>query len=227
MKSLLICLGLLCSLGHAQIVRSHGLSQCSSATTCASPSMTVKAGDSIFVSCGSSSLPTINTPTDGGSNTYTAIDAQTVHGLSEDKSFRADNATGFTGTISCNLSFAATIGVAVVVIGQTSGFDTSATVKTYSSTASPWTSNVITTSNPGEVLVTCIANDTVSHTFTAPTGFTLSDANTNFGCATQVVTAVQSATTYSWMGTGAADNILVSVAAFTGIQVSSHRPLSF
>jgi hypothetical protein len=101
-------------------------------------------------------------------------------------------------------------------IQTTNGFDATATLKTYSSTASPWASNALTTTNANDMVISCISNDSLNHTYTVPTGFTAVETITNqCECADQIVSTVQN-TAYTWTGTGAADSMALIALAFKG-----------
>ena len=105
-------------------------------------------------------------------------------------------------------------------------FEAVAADNNISATSSPWTSNALTTANQNEILITCVDNDTIQHTYTPPSGFTTTDASLNASCAYKIVSARQTAVTFVWTGTGAADNVAVTAASFAGA-VAGHHPLAF
>jgi len=207
---LILCLT---SFVSAQSIRNHGLNGSCAASTCSSTSFTAINGDSILVFEGTSSAVTLNAPTDSGSNTYTAVTGPTTNGGSKWEIWKSDNITGFSSGTVIGHNSDSNMVIVWLDLSGTSGYETAAADKVYTATASPWASNTLTTANSHDLIVTCINNDTVAHTYTAPSGFSISDANTGFGCATKVVTSTQS-NSYSWTGTGAADNMGVSALAF-------------
>lgn len=205
------------ALAQGQTVRSHAAGACTSVALCPTTSITALSGDSIFIFCGTNSTATLNTPTDAGSNTYTNIAGPTTHGGTIGQLWKKDGATGFTGTAVCHTA-ASTGGIEsrVIDIAGTTGFDTNATNHALSATASPWVSNALTTTQANDIVITCVDNDAISHGYTVPSGFIATDVDSQTACAYRTVFAIQSAATYTWTGTGAADNMLVIVASFQG-----------
>lgn len=218
---ILLFLILVCGCCHAVTVTGAGNS-CAANTTCnEGAAFTAVTGDDIVLGCFTSQASTHTTPSDSGTNTYTQIGSTTTYGTgSRGSLWRATNITGFvSGHVACNTATAAS-GI-VVTYTRVSGLtirtvDADAAITTPSS-ASPWASGTLVTTNANDYIVTIIANDAVAHTFTAPTGFTISATqSTNVAMAYQAVTSTQN-TTYSWTGTGTTDHMFVGVTSLQNI----------
>lgn len=227
---LLVLYGVTC---YATVSVPHsGQHVCGTSTTCnENAAFTSNAGDTIIIQCGTVSARTINTPTDSGGNSYTALSGPTIFGGSKEKWFISTNIIGFTsGHVNCNVDSSTTI---AILFGEFSGLsgtvDVTATDKTYSSTTPPWASNTLTTTDPNDLIVTAVDEDAHSGLYTVPAGFTavfLSNGVSQ-AMAYKVVSSTQN-TTYSWGGNQPADNSWVAVTSLhLGVATSTHRPLVF
>lgn len=218
-KLLLITLTMLflTSMSHAATVT--GLSHVCSGTisTCTENSaFTALTGDDIVLGCLTLSSATHAAPSDSGTNTYTQVGSTTTYGSSRFSYWRTTNMTGFVGGhVACNTS--GTTSAIVMIYTRISGLtiktvDTDIAIASLSS-ASPWVSNTLVTTNAIDYIVTVVANDAVAHTYTVPTGFTASATDgTDMVMAYQAVSSTQN-TTYSWTGTGATDHVIVAVTS--------------
>lgn len=200
-------------------------------TAVSSTTFTATAGHMIFVICATGSGGfTLNAPTDSGGNTYTSNQGTTSNGGTKLHTWYSTNITGFVGgSVTCNTSSSVFQVVAYFEMsGPTAADVTSTADKSYTATASPWASNTLTTVNASDVLISYVVNDAVSHTYTVPVGFTGISLNTDISVAYQVVSSTVSQT-YSWTGTGAADNMIVGMSSFRIPSTAnpSHRPLNF
>lgn len=195
----------------------HETKLCGSGTTCSSTSFTATAGNTIWVQCTGGAATVFALPTDAGTNVYTADMVPIVHSGTKDGTWYKPNATGFTGSITCNQSLTSAM---VITYAEISGvlaasFDASISLNNNgAASGTPWSTGTLVTTNANDIIITWISNNSTSNTFTQPTSFTFIDNTVNNATAFQNVAATQN-TAYSWVGApGAADNMNAGAIAF-------------
>lgn len=211
----------------APAIANHETKLCASGVSCSSTSITAAAGTTIWVQCTGGAATVFGLPTDAGANVYTPDMAPIIHSGTKDGTWYKPNATGFTGSITCNQSLTSAMVVTYAVISgvATASFDASISLNNNgAASGTPWSTGTLVTTNANDIVITWISNNSTSNTFTQPLLFTFIDNTVNNATAFQNVAATQN-TAYSWVGVpGAADNMNAGAIAFKAAAAATTIP---